>query len=326
RGSPRRPGDVVPRRFLEAIDGPEPIKAARGSGRLELAERLVDPANPLVSRVYVNRVWHHLFGRGIVASTDNFGVLGERPTHPELLDHLASTFVADGWSTKRLIRRVLLSRTWQMDSKPADAATEQLDPQNLLLHRQNLRRLEAEAIRDGILAISGRLDPAVGGPSVEVYLTSFMDGRGRPGGSGPLDGAGRRSVYTRLRRNFLPPMMLAFDMPQPFNAMGRRSVSNVPAQALILMNDPFVVAQAKLWAKRVADDKTLATPEQRIDRMYRHAFARPPTADEVAAALGFLDEQGMQREVPEAKRRDDARGWEDLAHVLMNVKEFVYVP
>ncbi|MDB5294548.1 MAG: Planctomycete cytochrome, partial [Phycisphaerales bacterium] len=330
RGSHKTPGDVVPRRFLEAVDGDRPLAGTTaGSGRLALAGRLVDPANPLVARVMVNRVWHHLFGRGIVASTDNLGVMGDRPTHPELLDHLAAGFVADGWSVKRLVRRLVLTSAWQMDSRPpADAAgqaAELADPRNLLLHRANLRRLEAEAVRDAMLAVSGRLDPAVGGPSVEVYLTPFMDGRGRPKASGPLDGDGRRSLYTRVRRNFLSPMMLAFDAPQPAGAMGRRSVSNVPAQALILMNDPFVVQQAGRWAARVLAEPG-RTPEQRIDAMYRAAYARPPTPAELAAAVGFLEGQGAQLGVAQAARRDDPHVWADLAHVLMNVKEFVYVP
>jgi hypothetical protein len=246
RGSHKTPGEVVPRRFLEAIDGPAPLAGGSphggGSGRLELARRVADPANPLTARVMVNRVWHHLFGRGIVASTDDFGALGEPPTHPALLDHLAAGFVRDGWSVKRLVRRLVLTEAWRMHSRPS-ADGDRVDPRNLLLHRANLRRLEAEAIRDQMLAVSGRLDPAMYGTSVKVYLTEFMDGRGRPKRSGPLDGDGRRSVYTEVRRNFLPPMMLAFDAPQPFNTMGRRAASNVPAQALILMNDPFVYSR-----------------------------------------------------------------------------------
>ena len=325
RGSHKTPGEVVPRRFLEAVDGPEPLAPgnghAAGSGRLALARRVVDPANPLTGRVMVNRVWHHLFGRGIVASTDDFGVLGERPTHPELLDHLAAEFVKDGWSTKRLIRRLVLTRAWQMSSRPT-ADGDRVDPRNLLLHRATLRRLEAEAIRDQMLAVSGRLDGTMFGPSAKVHLTGFMEGRGRPKESGPLDGGGRRSVYLEVRRNFLSPMMLAFDAPQPFNTMGRRAASNVPAQALILMNDPFVVQQAGLWARRVLEDRSLATPELRIDQMYRSAFARPPTGVELSEATRFVEAQRATLGVG----GDDPRVWADLAHVLMNVKEFIYVP
>jgi hypothetical protein len=316
RGSHKAPGEVVPRRFLEALAGPDRIPTSRGSGRLELARQVTDPAlNPFVARVLVNRVWHHLFGRGIVASTDNFGVLGERPTHPELLDYLADRFVKDGWSVKRLIRTLVLSRAYAMSSTaggPGDAA----DPENLLLHRARLRRLEGEAIRDAMLAVSGRLDGRMFGPPVPVHLTAFQEGRGRPK-SGPLDGDGRRSVYLSVRRNFLSPFLLAFDTPSPFSTVGRRTVSNVPAQALILMNDPFVQQQAELWARR-----TLAAPgdeRDRITRMYRSAFARAPTEDELAACRDFLHSQARLAGKP------DAAAWADLAHVLLNAKEFIFL-
>ncbi|CAA9388904.1 MAG: FIG00926821: hypothetical protein, partial [uncultured Phycisphaerae bacterium] len=290
-----------------------------GSGRLELARRVASPDNPLTARVMVNRVWHHLFGRGIVPSVDDFGVMGQPPSHPELLDHVADRFVKDGWSVKRLIRAVVLSNTYRMSSVASEHAT-QVDPQNVLLHHMPVRRLEGEAVRDAILAVSGRLDRTPYAPVVDVHLTEFMEGRGRPGAGGPLDGEGRRSVYTKVRRNFLPPMMLAFDMPIPFATIGRRSVSNVPAQALILMNDPFVVEQAKVWAGRVLRDPGLSR-EQRVDAMYRAAFSRPAAAQETADALAFLESQA--RELGAAA--DDPRAWADLAHVLFNVKEFVFV-
>jgi mono/diheme cytochrome c family protein len=312
RGSHKAPGEVAPRRLLEALAGPGRIAAPRGSGRLELARQVTDPAlNPFVARVLVNRVWHHLFGRGLVASVDNFGVLGERPTHPELLDYLADRFVREGWSVKRLVRTLVLSRTYGMSSTaggPGDAA----DPENLLLHRARLRRLEGEAIRDALLAVSGRLDGRMFGPSVPVHLTAFQEGRGRPA-SGPLDGDGRRSVYLAVRRNFLSPFLLAFDTPSPFSTVGRRTVSNVPAQALILMNDPFVQQQAELWARR-----TLAQPgdeRERITRMYQSAFAREPTADELAACSDFIHSHA----------RPDGAAWADLAHVLFNAKEFIFL-
>ena len=318
RGQPRNPAGVTPRRFLEALTGTQPTSFATGSGRLELAQQIVDPANPFTARVIVNRVWHHLFGRGLVPSVDNFGVLGQPPSHRELLDHLAVHFVRDlNWSVKRLIRELVLTRAYQMSSSPADARAEQLDPENTLLHRMNLRRLEGEAIRDAILAVSGRLDPKVGGPSVMVHLTPFMDGRGKPS-SGPLDGAGRRSLYTSVRRNFLPPMMLAFDMPIPFTTMGRRNVSNVPAQALILMNDPFIVDQTRVWAKRLA---SVTEPAERVRQMYLAAFARPPVEAELKDALAFVTAQSQALgTVP-----TDERVWADLGHVLFNVKEFIYL-
>jgi hypothetical protein len=258
-----------------------------------------------------------------VASVDNFGVLGSAPSHPELLDFMAARFVKEGWSIKRALRELMLSRSYQMSSAAADAKAEEADPQNLLLHRANVRRLEGEQIRDQMLAISGRLDTTLFGPPIEVYITAFMDGRGKPP-SGPLDGAGRRSIYTAVRRNFLSPMMMAFDTPIPFSTIGRRSVSNVPAQALILMNDPFVVQQAQIWARRVLVEKDL-TPEQRIQKMYQAAFCRGATEKEVKAGLAFLQQQGDALGVPSAERLSDSRVWTDYAHVLMNLKEFIFL-
>jgi hypothetical protein len=159
---------------------------------------------------------------------------------------------------------------------------------------------------------------------VPVHLTPFMEGRGRPVSSGPLDGAGRRSIYLEVRRNFINPMLLAFDTPTPFNTMGRRSVSNVPAQALILMNDPFVQQQAKLWATATLADKT-ASPQERIARMYVAAFSRPATAAETAAVLAFLDQQAAQFGIDASDRLTDPRPWMDLAHALVNTKEFIFI-
>jgi hypothetical protein len=309
RGNPKTPGEEVSPRFLEALAGPAPFKSS-GSGRLELAKQMTDPAvTPLVPRVMVNRVWHHLFGRGIVPSVDNFGVLGEPPTHPELLDFLADRFVKDGWSVKKLIRTLVLSRAYAMSSAVEDG--DKLDPKNDLFHRANLRRLEAEVIRDSMLAVSGRLDPKMFGPSVPVHLTPFMDGRGKPDKSGPLDGAGRRSIYLEVRRNFLNPFLLAFDFPIPFSTVGRRQVSNVPAQALILMNDPFVYDVAKAWGKKLAAGD--GSIEDRVKGVYLSAFGRQSIDDEVKVCLEFLGEK------PDEKR------WADLAHAVFNTKEFIFL-
>jgi hypothetical protein len=324
RGNHRTLGEPAPRRLLEALDTPPVPEAERGSGRLRIAEAMVAPSNPLTARVAVNRAWHHLFGRGIVPSVDNFGVLGQAPSHPELLDHLASRFVADGWSWKRLLRSIVLSRAYRMSSAP-DGKGDEIDPGNLLVHRQNIRRLQGEAIRDAVLRISGRLDPALYGRSIPVHLTPFMQGRGRPGGSGPLDGNGRRSLYIEVRRNFLSPMMIAYDTPIPFSTVGARNTSNVPAQALILMNDPFVLEQSRKWADRVIAEGE-ASAEQRIERMYEDALSRPPTADEVASAVEFLALQGAEYRLDGEASRRDPRVLADLGHVLLNVKEFVYLP
>jgi hypothetical protein len=324
RGNAKTPGPIVQRRFLEALGGKEQSPPKYGSGRLQLSKQFVDANNnPFISRVIVNRLWHHLYGRGIVPSVDNFGVLGQSPSHPELLDHLAARFVEEGWSIKKTIRALMLSSTYQMSSKPTDARAEQLDPDNILLHRARVRRLQGEVIRDSILAVSGRLDRKVEGPSVPVYLTKFMTGRGRPGG-GPLDGAGRRSIYTSIRRNFLSPMMLAFDMPIPFNPVGRRNVSNVPAQPLILLNDPFVAEQTKIWAKRVMSNPT-AAPEERITTMYQIAFGRPATEAEVKEGIAFLQKQATAYGAGAEAWKTDARAWGDFGHVLWNVKEFIFI-
>jgi hypothetical protein len=319
RGNHQTPGEVAPRRLLEAIAGADQPAIAQGSGRLELARRMTDPANPLLARVLVNRLWHHLFGRGLVESVDNFGVLGQPPTHPELLDHLATELVARGWSIKAILREIALSSAYRMSTR-TDAAAEQLDPQNLLLHRANLRRLQGEEIRDALLSVSGRLDAKLYGPSVPTHLTPFMEGRGRPGASGPLDGDGRRSVYLGVRRNFLNPLFLAFDYPIPFTTIGRRTVSNVPAQALALLNDPLVVEQCRLWSLRLLEDQTL-TEDGRVERMYLQLFGRRPEDTERTAALEFVASQSRRY----GAAPDDPRAWQDLAHVLVNVKEFVFL-
>ena len=327
KGSAARPGELSPRRFLEAIDGPDqPAWPADSSGRLELADRVLDPANPLTARVAVNRIWHHLFGRGLVPTPDNFGKLGEPPPDPlaeALLDTLAVRFREEGWSVKKLIREIVTSSSWRMSTAGNPAAVEQ-DPLNLLLHHYPLRRLEGEAIRDRMLAVSGRLDRDVGGPSVEVYLTDFHEGRGKPG-SGPLDGDGRRSIYTKIRRNFLPGFLVAFDLPVPFQAMGRRNVTNVPAQALTMMNDPFVAEQARLWAKKILADPALE-PAARIERMYREAFARSPSDGERAAAEAFLAAQAEAHGGSLTRDPRQEAAWADLAHALFNTKEFILLP
>ena len=322
RGNHKALGEEAPRQLLSAIVGDAPVES-HGSGRMQLADDVLADNNPLTSRVMVNRLWHHLFGKGIVASTNNFGVLGARPSHPELLDHLAIRFVEEhNWSIKSMLKEIMLSSTYQMDSTPNPDYIE-VDPNNSLLYRQNIRRLEGEAIRDSILAISGRLDRKQFGPSVPVFVTPFMTGRGRPG-SGPLDGAGRRSVYIGIRRNFLSPMMLAFDMPIPFNSVGRRNVSNVPSQALILMNDPFVVEQAKLWGKRISAIADLSM-EEKLKQMYLEAFARNPSPEEITDASEFMIIQAMEYNIPADKLTTDERLWADLGHVLINTKPFIYI-
>lgn len=318
RGSSGNPGDRVPRQMLTALRAPnkqEPRRSTR-SGRLLLAKQINDPDNPLASRVIANRIWHHLLGVGIVPTTDDFGVLGQRPSHPKLLDHLALRFLDNGRSIKGLIKTIMLSRTYQM-SGHVDPAASEMDPKNTLLHHRKPRRLEGEIIRDSLLAISGKLDRKQYGPPVPIHLTQFMQGRGRPAKSGPLNGDNRRTIYVAVRRNFLSPFTLAFDTPVPFSTMGRRTSSNVPAQSLILLNDPLVHQLASDWAT-----KTLAEHDElgeQIKALYVSAFARRPTQSELDVATDYL--------VPTTSTLDSSaeERMKSFAHALINAKEFIFV-
>ena len=331
RGNVDRPGAVQPRRFLAAIAGNqgagnqgagddcdidrgdhEPPIEPLGSGRLELAHRFAPPGNPLAARVIVNRVWHHLIGRGIVATVDDFGVAGTRPTHPELLDHLATEFVSNGQSLKRLIRRIALSDTYAM-SDDADADSLAVDPANTHFHFRSPRRLDGESIRDSLLQIAGGLDERLAGPPVALHLTDFMQGRGRPKKSGPLDGNGRRSIYLAVRRNFLAPFMTAFDKPVPASVRGRRTASNVPAQALVMLNDPMVRQLSRRFADRAM--RQTSTTEGRIDWMYQTALSRDPRPAERDALVGYVHAAGSS----------DPAVWREVAHAVVNLKEFLFV-
>jgi hypothetical protein len=242
------------------------------------------------------------------------------------LDYLAVTFVGeDRWSTKSALKRLVLSRTFSMTSKMQDSATEEADPENILLHRSNLQRIEAEAIRDSILAVSGRLDKILYGPGVPVHLTDFIVGRGRPGNSGPLDGAGRRSIYTTVRRNFLPTLLTVFDLPTPFSTVGRRNATNVPAQSLALANDPFVIDQARFWAERELREQPALSDSQRIQKMFQEAFARSPRADEQTALIEALSEYRKTRSGQD-QAKSNKESWADLAHTLFSLNEFIYLP
>ena len=311
RGSSDSPKGLEPRHFLTAISSDAPMEIVVGSGRLELAEAINAADNPLTHRVIVNRIWHHLMGRGIVPTTDDFGVLGQRPSNLPLLNHLANRFLDDGRDIKKMIKYIVLSQTYQMSSKP-NSASKDRDPTNLLWHHRPPKRLEGEAIRDALLTVSGELDPTLFGPSVPIHLTSFMTGRGKPRKSGPLNGDARRSIYVSVRRNFLSPFMLAFDTPVPFSTMGRRNVSNVPAQALILMNDPLVSQQATQWAERALS--VAETPTERVQWMYLAAFARPASQAELDIAIEFVGDES------------DLQTWTDYAHALINTKEFIFLP
>jgi hypothetical protein len=309
-------------RYLTVMAGQIPAFSGEGSDRLQLAEAVAHPANPLTARVMVNRIWHHLFGRGIVETVDNFGLQGKIPSHPALLDHLALRFIDLDWSIKKMIREIVLSEAFQRSTIPSEESTIR-DQQNLWLQHFPVRRLEAEAIRDAILATSGRLDLTQFGPPVPAHLTPFMQGRGRPRDSGPLDGAGRRSIYQSVRRNFLSPMMLTFDFPVPFSTFGQRNVSNVPAQSLNLMNDPFVQEQAMRWAESLLTDP--GTFADKLSRIYAIAFARQAKAEEQEQAERFFSEQGQLYELSEAEAKLDPQVWADYCQVIYNSKEFIFL-
>ena len=326
RGDHRNPGPPVARRFLEAISGPGPMAIAAGSGRLELAGAMVADGNPLVDRVLVNRVWAHLFGRGLVATVDNFGAMGQVPSHPELLDWLAVDFRREGRSIKRLIRSLCLTRTYGMSSSPSDAVAESRDPDNALLHRMHLLRLEGEAIRDSLFAAAGRLNATQFGPSVPTHFTPFMGDRmwvQNP--SGPLDGGGRRSIYQETRRNFLSPWMLTFDLPVPDTTVGQRNRSNVPGQALALMNDPLVQQQADAWGVDLAG-RFRGDPRRRIERIFLGALGRPPLPAETEGLLAFVREQAASRGIGPDAIDGDRSLWADACHVVFMTKEFIHVP
>ena len=320
RGDPDQPLAPAARGLPKAF-GVTSIDA-ENSGRLELAQQIVHPENPLAARVMVNRIWHQLFGLGLVRTVDNFGWLGERPSHPELLDYLACEFVeTHKWSVKSFIARLLLTQTYGQSSKSTEATFDTRDPNNVLLHRMPVRRLEAEAIRDSVLAVSGRLDSKVGGKPIPTYLDEFVVGRGRPGG-GPLDGAGRRALYTSVRRNFLPTLMLAFDFPAPFSTKGKRDITNVPAQSLALMNDKLIYEQSKIWAQRILKEMPSSTPKERFVRMFEEAFTRPPESHETSILMdslpALMELHGGDQNSPGL--------WQDLSHSLFSMNDFIYLP
>jgi mono/diheme cytochrome c family protein len=321
RGNHKNPGEAIPRRFLTALGG-EPLGDPR-EVRLHLAEEVANPRNPLTARVAVNRVWRHLFGEGIVRTVDNFGKLGAEPTHPELLDYLADQFIKEGWSIKKMVRLLATSRAYRMSSRPSEKA-EAEDPENKLLQHAHIRRLEAETIRDAILAVSGELKPDMFGPSVTTYYAHETGQAKGDKAKGPLDGEGRRSVYLEVRRNLTHPFLEVFDVPKPSTTRGYRDVTNVPAQSLTLMNSPFVIEQAGKWADRIVNGDD-AEPRARIGRMFLTALGRAPDADELDTAQTFLGKLATEHNVAAADITRNRQVWRDLAQALFNFKEFIYI-
>ncbi|AEL27563.1 protein of unknown function DUF1549 [Cyclobacterium marinum DSM 745] len=315
--------EKVPRIFLSGIFESQQPYRGKGSGRQQMVEMMLASDNPLTSRVMVNRIWHHVFGKGLVETVDNFGLQGKLPTHPELLDYLALAFVQNSWSIKTMIKNMVLTQAFQRSTYVGSMA---MDPDNLYLSRYSIRRLEAEGIRDAVLKAAGTLDRTMFGKPVPVHLTDFMQGRGRPGDSGPLDGNGRRSVYLEVRRNFLDRMMTAFDRPTPFTTFGKRDVTNVPAQSLFLMNDPFIAEQANHMAIKLLNNRDLIKDEDKINDAYLRAFARLPSADEMSKGLAFVNKTKIQLSSHAQTDKDlDVLAWKEYCHALFNMKSFIYL-
>ena len=315
RGSPDSPGEKAPRRFLEVIHGSESYTTG-SRARLELAHDLASPGNPLTARVMANRVWRWVFGQGLVATVDNFGVMGEAPSHPELLDYLANYLVEHDWSVKALIRHLVTSRTFQSQSI-ASAKAREVDPANRLLSHMPVQRLRAEAVRDAILAVSGTLDQTMYG-----YTGPANPSESAVAANPRL----RRGVYQYIRREALDHMMIMFDAPEPSRTQGDRETSSVPGQSLLMLNNALVHEQVSAWAAKDLKIRSGYSTEQRIEHLFASALGREPSAQEVQSLVEFVDDQAEAYALPPAARGSDQRLWTDLCHVLINAKEFLYIP
>ncbi|MCA9023347.1 MAG: DUF1553 domain-containing protein, partial [Planctomycetaceae bacterium] len=268
--------------------------------------------------VYVNRVWQWIFGAGLVRTPNDFGHLGSKPSHPELLDYLAREFIDDGWSTKRLIRRLVMTQAFRQSGYVTEAA-RQKDPDNFLWQHYSTRRLEAEAIRDTLLAVSGRLDRRMYGRPIDAPRSK--EDASKRLFSGPLDGEGRRSIYLRMSIMDPPRFLVGFNLPDLKLPTGKRDVTNVPNQALILMNDPFVKAQADEWATQLLKQPADSIKD-RISQMFRKAYGREPVQEELNRWSDLVTELGGSED--EQYLLTDLRVWQQIAHTLFNTKEFIY--
>ena len=274
RGNPSTPGDVVPRGFVQILNSPRVTGFTNGSGRLELAEVITDPKNPLTARVYVNRVWLHHFGEGLVSTAGDFGIRTEEPIHRALLDYLATAFMEHGWSTKYLHRLILLSATYQQ-SADASPETIKVDPENRLWGRMNRQRLDFEAMRDTLLAVSGKLDTKLGGLPVDILAEPFSP---------------RRTVYAYIERQNLPGLFRTFDFANPDISNQGRFRTTVPQQALFMMNSPFVIDQARHLSQRM-EIKAGPTAKEKLRRLYQIVLQRNPTQQEIGLGQRFLISQ-----------------------------------
>ncbi|WP_197167614.1 PSD1 and planctomycete cytochrome C domain-containing protein [Neorhodopirellula pilleata] len=331
RGELDRPSEIVTRGFPTVIEGPELPEIHEGSGRLDLAAWLTDPNHPLTARVMVNRVWQHLFGRGLVATPDNFGTTGRLPSHPELLDYLAKSFIDQGWSVKTLIREMVSTRAYRLDST-TEAANESIDPDNVYLWKHPRKRLPAESIRDSVLHVCGTLDlePPVGSPVLrlgEGQVRSLERFRGRAG-FGMMGYAASetstqefpelsqsRSVYLPVLRDHIDPILDAFDFPDASLVTGERETTTVASQSLFFMNDPFAIENATHLARSLIHE--FDSTQQRVEAAFETILARSPRADERKLAIGFIDQ---------SKRTTPIRAWTLFCQSLMATAEFRSTP
>jgi len=322
RGNHVTQGAEVARGFPTIMQGEAPPIPEDRSGRLELARWLASGRHPLTARVFVNRVWQGHFGAALVRSADNFGLLGAQPTHPELLDDLAVRFVESGWSIKALHRLILLSSTYQMSTAWDEAAAAR-DPENELLWRMNRRRLEAEAIRDAILACSGSLDTTMTGSLLPTpnrqYVTSTAN-------INPVTyKTGRRSVYLPVVRSALFEVFQAFDFPDPTTSSGERISTTVAPQALFMMNSELTAVECRRWAETLLQDDSRGDAD-RLRALFERAYGRPPRDDETTASLAFLGDYDatLPADMTDPHERR-ARCWQSLCRAILSANEFLYV-
>jgi cytochrome c553 len=328
RGNPLKLGDVVPRHTPPVLRGPtSPEFTSDKSGRRELAQWMIDPRHPLTSRVIVNRLWRWHFGRGIVPTTDNFGLLGESPSHPELLDWLARRLVGDEWSLKAMHRLMLNSSTYRMSSnaefgiRNAESQRPQsIDPENRLLHRMPLRRLEAEEARDALLAVSGQLDLAQGGSLLKVKNRGYLFDHTSKDQTEYT--SQRRSLYLPVIRNNLYDVFQLLDYPDAAIASGDRATTTVAPQALLMLNSELVMQAASDLAGRLLEEAS--TDEDRLKHLYEIAYGREASPNEIAANLAFLakTEHSLADSEPNSRRR---QAWNALCHVILAANEFIYL-
>lgn len=311
RGVEAGHGPLVPRGFLSAVPTAHtPSIPQDHSGRLELAQWMTQPDHPLTARVMVNRIWGHLLGQGLVRSVDNFGTRGETPTHPELFDHLALRFIAEGWSVKKMVRRIVLSRVYQLSSDAPDTQAATADPQNRLLWRAHPKRLGAEALRDAMLQTVGELDRAMGGRTIEGKVESEFDYHLK-------HQSHRRGVYLPVFRNSLPGEFEVFDFAEPNLVCGMRNVSTLPTQALFMLNSPFVFERAESAATHLLQ-KGPATDHDRIHAVYQQTLSRPPTDREFKLTREFLEQQ-------RAAGAGDIETWSAVYQTLFGCVDFRYL-